>query len=40
MAEMDAIEIAHRQHGSPGNRGRLGGVADDNKIGRHFLAFF
>jgi len=36
MAEMDAIEITHRHHGPLGDRGLLGGVADDHKTGRHF----
>src|SRR5205807_7235490 len=37
VPEMDAVEIAHRHHGSPGDRGRSGGVADHNKTGRHFV---
>ena len=35
VTEVNAVEIAHRHHGPPGDRGRFGGVADDNKIGRH-----
>ena len=36
VAEMDAVEIAHRHHRSPGDRGRRGGVADNGKVRRHF----
>ena len=35
VAEMDAVEIAHRDHGPPGDRGRRGGVADNGKTSRH-----
>ena len=36
VAEMDAIEIAHRHHGPLGDRGRGRGVADNGKARRHF----
>ncbi len=39
MAEMDAVEIAHRNHGSSRNRGRGRGIADDGKAGHHFRFF-
>jgi hypothetical protein len=33
---MDAIEIAHRDHGPFGDRGQGRGIADNGKGGRHF----
>ena len=36
VAEMDAVEIAHRDHGPPGDRGGRGGVSDNGKIRCHF----
>ena len=36
VAEMDAVEIAHRHHRSLGDRGRGRGVADNGKARRHF----
>jgi len=36
MSEMDAIEIAHGDHGAFGNRGCRRGIADDGKAGRHY----
>jgi hypothetical protein len=36
VAEMDAVEIAHRDHGPPWDGGRMGSVADNGKTSRHF----
>ena len=36
VAEMDAIEIAHGNDRSLGDRGRRRGIADNNKTRRHF----
>ncbi len=36
MAEMDAVEIAHRDHGTPGDGARRGRIADNDKVRRHF----
>jgi len=36
VAEVDAVEIAHRHHRSLGNGGRGRGVADNGKTRRHF----
>jgi hypothetical protein len=36
VAEVDAIEITHRHHGSLGDRGRWGVIADNSKARRHF----
>ena len=36
VAEMDAVEIAHRHHRPPGDGGRGRGVADNGKVRRHF----
>src|SRR6266568_3647601 len=35
MAEVDAIEITHRNHRSLGDRGRGRGIADNSKARRH-----
>ena len=40
MAEMDAVEIAHRHHRPPGDRGSGRGVADNGKFGRHSRGFW
>ena len=40
VAEMDAVEIAHRHHRSLGDRGGGRGIADNDKVGRHFSGFF
>jgi hypothetical protein len=36
MAEMDAVEITHRDHRPLGDRGRGGVIADNRKARRHF----
>ena len=36
VPQMDAVEIAHGDHGPPGNLGGRGGVSDNGKISRHF----
>ena len=36
VAEVDTIEIAHRNHRASGNRGRGRGVADNGKAMLHF----
>jgi hypothetical protein len=36
VANVDAIEIAHRHHRSLGDIGRGRGIADNCKAGRHF----
>ena len=40
VAEMDAIEIAHRYHRSPGDGSRGRGVADNSEARGHFRGFF
>ena len=39
VAEMDAVEIAHRNDGSLGDRGRRRGIADNGEGWRHFEIF-
>src|SRR3954470_24015506 len=36
VPQMDAVEIAHGDHGSPGNLGGRRGVSDNGKISSHF----
>ena len=36
VAQMDAVKIAHGDHGAPGNLGGRGGVSDDDKSSYHF----
>ena len=36
VAQMDAVEIAHGDHGPAGDRGGRGGVADNGKTSCHF----
>ena len=36
VPEMDAVEIAHGDHGPPGNLGGRGGVSDNGKTSSHF----
>ena len=36
VAEMNAVEIAHGDHGPPGDIGGRGGVSDNGKTSCHF----
>jgi hypothetical protein len=40
VAEVDAIEVAHRDHGSLGDQGCGRAIADNGKAKRHFEKFF
>jgi hypothetical protein len=40
VAEVDAVEITHGNHGSLGDSGRGRGIADHGKTGRHVSGFF
>jgi hypothetical protein len=36
VAQMNAVEIAHGDHGPAGDLGGRGGVSDNGKTSRHF----
>ena len=36
VPQMDPVEIAHGDHGAPGDLGGRGGVSDNGKFSRHF----